>query len=228
MNSSIAISVQNLQYSDKHRSRSRTILRDLSFTLPIGQCLAFTGKNGTGKTTTLQLLAGLLEPEQGKILIQGIDLQKNPLAAKPFIGFLADQLPHYPELTVNEYLMHIANLRKIPGNMAPKTIAHWCAALNLQKHQNQLMGILSKGQKQRVGMAQALLHHPTVLLLDEPTQGLDSEQIASFIELILGYKTQAAIILSTHNPMEIDRLSDHQLIFKHEVIKSDDHHHCPA
>lgn len=215
------ISVENLSYT-----RPQWAMRDLSFTINRGECMAFMGKNGTGKTTTLNLIAGLIKPHTGRILIQGFNIHTVPVLAKQFIGFLSDQCPLYCELTVNEYLSFIAKLRQISKSDIPDHVAEALEQLNLKQEQHRLIGLLSKGTQQRVGLASAILHRPSVLLLDEPTQGLDQSQIEDFQLLLSQYKKNAAIILSTHYLNEVESICDHALQFSTETIKIYDINHC--
>jgi ABC-2 type transport system ATP-binding protein len=217
------ISVTNLTYT-----RPQWGIRDLSFTVNRGECMAFIGKNGTGKTTLLNLLAGLIKPHAGHILIQGFNIHTLPILAKQFMGFLPDQCPLYSELTVREYLNFIAKLRKISKSDISDRLEEALEKLNLKQNQHHLIGILSKGLKQRVGLASVILHRPAVLLLDEPTQGLDQNQIEDFQFLLSEYKKNAAIILSTHYLNEVKSICDHALQFSTEGIKDYDFNYCPA
>jgi len=186
------------------------------------------GPNGSGKTTTLNLIAGLIRPHQGEIFIQGINIHQNPLLAKRHLGFLPEHLPLYPELTVKEYLQLISKIRIIPKPNSHEAVDEILEALALKEIQHHLIGILSKGLKQRVGLAQAMLHNPSVLLLDEPTTGLDKNQTERFVEKLLEYKKKAAIILSTHHDSEMGALCDRVIQFtsKHKESKCYDLDHC--
>ena len=215
------VSVENLSYT-----RPQWAIRDLSFSVNRGDCMAFIGKNGTGKTTTLNLIAGLIKPHAGHILIQGFNIHTLPILAKQFIGFLPDQCPLYCELTVREYLGFIAKLRQISKSDIPDHVEEALEKLNLKRHQHHLIGLLSKGLQQRVGLASTIVHRPSVLLLDEPTQGLDQSQIEDFQLLLSQYKKNAAIILSTHYLNEIESICDHALQFSTEEIKVYDFNHC--
>lgn len=215
------VSVQNLTYI-----RPQLVIRDLTFAVSRGACMALIGKNGTGKTTLLNLLAGLIKPHTGQILIQGLNIHTLPIFAKQFIGFLPDHCPLYAELTVKEYLDFIAKLRQIPKSDMTDRIEQAMENLNLKRHQNHLIGILSKGLKQRVGIASAILHRPSVLLLDEPTQGLDQSQIEDFQLLLSEYKKNAAIIVSTHYLNEVESICDQALQFSTTGIEVYDFNHC--
>ncbi len=216
------VTVKNVSYGYPTQGMQRA----LSFTVRRGECMALIGANGSGKTTTLNLLAGLLRPQRGEVLIQGINIHTHPRRAKLHLGFLPDFLPLYLDLTVMEYLSFIAKLRQIPKLKRKDAIAETIEQLNLAPYRQYLIGRLSKGLKQRVGLAQAILHRPSVLLLDEPTQGLDTIHIEIFQELLKNYKKNAAIILSTHYLNEVEGILDHALQFNSEGITSYDLHHC--
>jgi ABC-2 type transport system ATP-binding protein len=215
------VSVHSLTYI-----RPQLAIRDLNFSLHTGECMVLLGKNGTGKTTLLNLLAGLIKPHAGHILIQGFDINTLPILAKQFMGFLPDNCPLYPDLSIREYLNFVAKLRQIPKSDRVDRIQQAIETLNLNRQQDHLIGTLSKGLKQRVGLASVMLHRPSVLLLDEPTQGLDQTQIEDFQLLLSEYKKNAAIIISTHYLNEVEAIADHVLQFSAEGIKAHDFNHC--
>lgn len=206
----------------------RRIIQNINFSVLRGECIVFTGANGTGKTTTLNILAGLLKPTSGEVFIQGISIYAFPQLAKKHIGFLADKPPLYHDLTIQEYFSLIAKLRAVSKSTRQTIIDSTLAKLNLTQYRNYLIGTLSKGLQQRVGIAQAILHQPALLLLDEPTQGLDPDQTDSFIHLLNEYKQHAAIILSSHNFPEVESICDRHLHFSNQEIKDYDLQHCPA
>jgi ABC-2 type transport system ATP-binding protein len=205
------ISVENLSY---YKRSTEVIIQNLNLVLKPGDCLALVGPNGTGKTTTLKLFAGLLKPHEGRVQSQGT------------LGFLSDKLPLYPELTIQEFAKALAKLRQIPKDLQKRQIDQWLHLLHLETHQNQLIDTLSRGQKQRVGLLQALLHEPSIVLLDEPTQGLDSEQIADFLSCLTKYKTGRIIVFSTHFLQEADLLADTILRFTNHGINQHDTNNC--
>jgi ABC-2 type transport system ATP-binding protein len=222
--SPVFVSVNNLTYT----RRTQSPIRNLNIDIHQNQCIALTGANGTGKTTTLHILAGLLWPSQGQVLIHGANIHTNPLIAKQSVGFLPEILPLYHELTIFEYLSYIAKIRQIPKASMQDRIINVLQTFNLEKHRSVLINQLSKGQKQRVGIAQAILHQPSVLILDEPTQGLDQCEIEYFQYFLKDYKKKSAIILSTHYLHEMDLICDQTIDLSSRGIKIDDLHHCTA
>lgn len=217
------VSVNNL-----HHRRPTWAIKSVSFSVDRGECLVLIGKNGAGKTTVLNLIAGLIQPYAGQVLIQGFNIHTLPILAKQFIGFLPDRCPLYPELTVREYLGFIAKLRQISKSDITNRIEEMLENLSLKNYRHHLIGTLSKGLKQRVGLASALLHRPTVLLLDEPTQGLDQSQIEDFQLLLSNYKKDAAIILATHYLNEVQTICNRTLQLSTEGINIYDFNHCPT
>ncbi len=192
--------------------------------------MALVGANGTGKTTLLSLLAGLIHPHSGQIFIHGSNIYTDAMIAKQSLGFLPDHVSLYPELTVKEYLQLVAKLHQIPKTAQNNAIANVLEDLHLTAYQHYLIGILSKGLKQRIGIAKAMIHQPAVLLLDEPTQGLDPDQIEVFRLLLIEKKKNSAIILSTHCLNEVRSLCDHIMNLNHHYsgIPSHDTYHCSA
>lgn len=220
------VSCQNVTYTHQ----GRCIIQNLNFSVKRGECIVLTGTNGTGKTTTLNLLAGLIRPSSGRILVNGLNIHHFPLPTKKLLGFLPDKAPLYHELTVSEYLNLVAKLRQIPVSEHAARINKTLADLNLKPQQHRIIGTLSKGQQQRVGIAQAILHHPILLLLDEPTHGLDPDQIESLVYLLCQYKKQAAIILSTHHFNEMESLCNKRFQLTEQGIKQYEYdlNDCPA
>ena len=173
-------------------------LRDLSLTVRTGEVLGLLGTNGAGKTTTLNLIAGALAPSAGTVRIAGHDLAEEPLAAKAALGYLPEIPPLYPELTVDEYLDHAAALRGVPKRERADARERAKARCGLGLHGPRLVSQLSKGYGQRVGIAQAIVHEPRVLLLDEPTVGLDPNQLREMRELVRDLGRERAVIVSSH------------------------------
>lgn len=194
-------------------------VNDVSFTLKRGEVLGFLGPNGAGKTTTMQMLCGLLAPSAGQITINGIKLASQPALAKQSLGYLPETPPLYKELTVREFLRYCAQLHGIGKAGLPKAIAHAQARCGLQDVGQRLVGQLSKGFQQRLGLAQALLHNPDVIVLDEPTVGLDPLQIHEVRALIRELGQDHGVILSTHILSEVQETCSHvQIIHQGRLV----------
>jgi len=208
-----------------HLSRyygKRCAVNDVSLSLASGQVMGLLGVNGAGKTTTLQMLTGNLAPSGGQIRINGVDLLKQPVAAKRYLGYLPDTPPLYKELTVQEFLRFCAQLHGLDKQAAKKAIAYVLDRCGLIGVGQRLLGNLSKGYQQRVGIAQALLHNPKLIILDEPTVGLDPLQIREIRELIRELGQQHGVILSTHILAEVAESCSHvQIIHQGRLILSD-------
>ena len=188
---------------------------DVSFDLAKGEVLGFLGPNGAGKTSTMQMITGNLAPNTGQVCIAGIDLLDQPKRAKQQIGYLPEQPPVYRELTVDEYLHYCAKLNRIPrGNIATAvtTAKDRCGLGDVGRR---LIGNLSKGYQQRVGIAQAIIHNPAVVILDEPTVGLDPIQIREIRALICELGKEHGIILSTHILPEVQATCNRVQIIHH-------------
>ena len=173
-------------------------VQGVSFQLAKGEVLGFLGPNGAGKTTTMRMLTGNLAPSAGRVTVAGIDLLDAPRQAKARIGYLPEQPPLYRELTVREYLRYCAHLNRVPGRELARAVDQAEARCGLTEVRRRLIGNLSKGFQQRVGIAQAILHNPAVVILDEPTVGLDPIQIREIRGLIRELGENHGIILSTH------------------------------
>ena len=171
---------------------------DVSFTLHRGEVLGFLGPNGAGKSSTMNMLAGVLAPNAGRIRIDGQDLFEAPLAAKARIGYLPESPPLYPELTVDEYLNYCARLRGIPRRGCAARVERARERCGLSREGRRMIGNLSRGYRQRVGIAQAIVHEPALIILDEPTVGLDPIQIREIRALIAELGQDHGVILSTH------------------------------
>lgn len=185
---------------------------DLSLTLSKGEILGFLGPNGAGKTTTMQMLCGNLAPSAGQIRINGIDLLDEPKAAKRHLGYLPEVPPLYRELTVDEYLRYCGRLHGLKGQALRSALDNAKARCGLGEVGRRLIGNLSKGFQQRVGIAQAILHSPLVVVLDEPTVGLDPIQIREIRELIQDLGREHAVLLSTHILPEVQAVCSRVLI----------------
>jgi len=194
-------------------------VNDVSFTLAKGEVLGFLGANGAGKTTTMQMLCGNLAPSAGQIKINGFDLLDQPKAAKLSLGYLPDTPPLYKELTVQEFLLYCARLHGITKNAVAAAINRAEERCGLTDVADRLIANLSKGFQQRVGIAQAILHNPEVIVLDEPTIGLDPIQIREIRSLIRELGQDHGVILSTHILTEVQESCTHvQIIDQGQLI----------
>ncbi|HEX5138585.1 MAG TPA: ATP-binding cassette domain-containing protein [Planctomycetota bacterium] len=198
-------------------------LRDVTFSVPKGEILAFLGPNGAGKSTTMKILTGYISPSAGRATVAGTDVIEHPLDVRRRIGYLPETTPLYYDMQVDEFLGFTARLRGIPAHARRGRLAWVAEMCHLDAFWKRPIGVLSRGQKQRVGFAQAILHDPEVLILDEPTAGLDPNQILDVRALIRRFSQVKTIILSTHILQEVDALSDHVVIVNEGKIVADTH-----
>ncbi len=175
----------------------------LDISLQRGDVTGFLGLNGAGKSTTLRMLCGTLAADSGEILIDGIDLRSDPQAARARLGFLPDRPPLYPELSVDEFLTYCARLRIVPRSRIADSIRRVKQQTGLESHGERRIAGLSRGYRQRLGIAQAIVHQPSVVVLDEPTTGLDPRQNEEIRALITSLSESAAVLLSTHLLAEV-------------------------
>jgi len=185
---------------------------DVSFEVRKGEVLGFLGPNGAGKTTTMRVITGYLPPSEGKVLVAGYDVVEEPLEAKRRTGYLPESPPVYPDMTVTEYLGFVARIKGVARKEMKARISEVIEKCAITDHQHRQIGKLSKGYRQRVGLAQALIHNPEVLILDEPTAGLDPKQIIETRELIRRLAGQHTIVLSTHILPEVSRTCDRVVV----------------
>lgn len=188
------------------------VLRQMDFTVPRGTIMGFLGANGAGKTTTMDLISGCIGPDRGQVLIDGIDMEKDPVKAKAKIGYLPDEPPLHLDMRVGEFIRYAGRLRGLKKAELKERYQEVLRQLDLTQVEERLIGNLSKGFKQRVGLAQALIHNPEVLVLDEPTEGLDPSQIAHIRELIKDLKGNHTIILSSHILSEVESICESLII----------------
>jgi len=212
-----------LQVKNLSRSYgSQWAVEDLSFEIRRGEVLGFLGPNGAGKSTTMQMITANLAPTSGSITINGIDLFEQPKAAKALLGYLPEQPPLYKELSVDEFLTFVAKLNGIERGASIRAIARVKERCGLGDVSRRLIGNLSKGYQQRVGIAQAIIHAPEIIILDEPTVGLDPIQIRAIRELIRELGGDHSVILSTHILPEVQATCDRvQIINKGKLVVSD-------
>lgn len=194
---------------------------NISFEIKKGEIVGFLGPNGAGKSTTMKILTGYLPQSEGIAEVCGIDVMKDPLAAKRKIGYLPEQNPLYFEMYVKEYLYFIADLHKLKNKK--QRVADMVASVGLTREKNKKIGALSKGYKQRVGLAQAMIHDPEVLILDEPTSGLDPNQLVDIRNLIKEFGKEKTVMLSTHIMQEVEAICDTIIIINQgKIVANED------
>ena len=195
----------------------------VTFTVKRGDILGFLGPNGAGKSTTMKMITGFLRPDAGSATVDGIDVTVDPVAVKKKLGYLPESAPAYPEMTVEEFLGFIADVRGFRSTEAKRTQVDRAITLtHLTPVRKQTIETLSKGFKQRVGIAQALLHDPAVLVLDEPTDGLDPNQKNEMRTLIRSMAVEKAVILSTHILEEVDAICTRVIIISQGKVVADE------
>lgn len=205
---------------------ARTVAVDhISFAVEKGQIVGFLGPNGAGKTTTMRMLTCFLPPTAGAATVAGFDVLEQPLEVKKRIGYLPETPPLYPEMETSEYLAFVGKLKGLSGSDLNKRVDYVCERCAITDVKTKLLGRLSKGYRQRVGLAQAIIHNPDVLILDEPTAGLDPKQINETRELIRGLAGDHTIILSTHILPEVEQTCEQVIIInKGKLVATDSVH----
>jgi len=213
----MSISVSNLT----KKYQTQRAVDNINFEVKTGEVLGFLGPNGAGKTTTMKIITGYMAPTDGDAKINGISVLEDPGKVKRLIGYLPESNPLYQDMLVLEYLYFIAELQNVPKNKIQSRIAEMVkvCGLNVEKHKK--ISELSKGYKQRVGLAQALIHDPEILILDEPTTGLDPNQIVEIRNLIREIGREKTVILSTHILPEVEATCDRILIINEGRIVAD-------
>ena len=204
------------------RYARNTAVDDISFEVEKGQIVGFLGPNGAGKTTTMRMLTCFLPPTSGTATVVGFDVLEQPLEVKKRIGYLPETPPLYPEMRTVEYLTFVGKLKGLSGSELRQRIDSVCERCAITDVKNKLLGKLSKGYRQRVGLAQAIIHNPEVLILDEPTAGLDPKQINETRELIRSLAGNHTIILSTHILPEVEQTCEKVVIInKGKLVATD-------
>ncbi len=195
-----------------------TAVDDVSFTVERGEILGFLGPNGAGKTTTMRVLTGYMPPTGGKAIVAGYDVFEQPIEAKRRTGYLPETPPLYPDMTVREYLTFVSKIKGVARADRKARVDEMMRKTHISDMANRHCGKLSKGYRQRVGLAQALMHNPEVLILDEPTAGLDPKQIIETRQLIRGLAGDHTIILSTHILPEVSQTCQRVVIINHGKV----------
>jgi ABC-2 type transport system ATP-binding protein len=192
-------------------------LQNIYFSADKGQIIGFLGPNGAGKSTMMKILTGFIKPNEGEVFVDGIDVLQNPIEAKRIIGYLPEHNPLYKDMYVREYLQFQASIYKVDK----RQIEHCIEKVGLTAEAHKKIHQLSKGYQQRVGLASAILHNPTVLILDEPTTGLDPNQLVEIRELIKELGKEKTVLFSTHIMQEVEAVCDRVIIIKQGVILVD-------
>ena len=197
-----------------HRYSVQWAVSDISFEIPRRGIYGLLGSNGAGKSTLMNIICGVLKQTQGTVLVKGIDTREEPRAAKRHIGFLPQQPPLYKDLTVEEYLAYAADLHLMSSDSIPGAIDEVLELCQIAHFRKRLLKNLSGGYQQRVGIAQAIIHKPDIVILDEPTNGLDPNQIQEIRHLIKDIAEERTVILSTHILTEVQATCDHILMIE--------------
>ncbi|KYG64469.1 MFS transporter [Bdellovibrio bacteriovorus] len=203
----------------------RRAINKLNFSISKGDVVGFLGPNGAGKSTTMKIITGFMAPSHGTASVAGFDVFENPLEVKKRIGYLPETPPVYGDMYVRDYLRYVAALKQVPKDKIEKAVDMAIEKTNLKDVQKRLIQHLSKGFKQRVGIAQAIVSDPEVLILDEPTVGLDPKQVAEIRDLIKALKGQHTIILSTHILPEVEATCEKVIIINKGQIVAEDSIH---
>lgn len=199
----------------------QTAVNDVSFEIKKGNIVGFLGPNGAGKSTTMKMITGTLPADAGIVEVDGIDVGQQSLEIKKHIGYLPEHNPLYLDMYVHEFLRFCGGVYGMSGKSLKSRVADLVDLCGLQKEQNKQIGALSKGYRQRVGLAQALVHDPSVLILDEPTTGLDPNQIIEIRNLILSISKDKTVLLSTHIMQEVQALCNRAIIIKEGKLVAD-------
>jgi len=198
------------------------VLKGITFSASPGGILGFLGPNGAGKSTTMKIATGFIPATSGKIEVCGFDVSTHPMEARQRIGYLPEHNPLYTDMYVVEYLEFIGKLYKMKGDLLSKRVNEMIERVGLPSHRQKKIGELSKGFRQRVGLAQAMIHNPEVLILDEPTTGLDPNQIMEIRQVIREFGKEKTVIFSTHIMQEVQQLCERVVIINQGEIVADE------
>ena len=200
---------------------SQKAVNDISFEAKRGEIVGFLGPNGAGKSTTMKIVTSYLAATNGQVLVNGFDVKTQSMEVRQNIGYLPEHNPLYLEMYVKEFLLFVGNMYGLKGILVNKRIAEMVELCGLSAEQNKKIGQLSKGYRQRVGLAQALIHDPSVLILDEPTTGLDPNQIVEIRNVIKTVGKDKTVLFSTHIMQEVEAICDRVIIINQGQIVSD-------
>lgn len=193
----------------------------ISFTIPSGEIVGFIGPNGAGKSTTMKIITGYLSQFDGDVFVNNLDVRENPLAVKKIIGYLPEHNPLYLDMYVKEYLRFVAGMYNL-GKNSKQLVQDVIEKIGLEKEQNKKISALSKGYRQRVGLASVLIHDPQVLILDEPTTGLDPNQLIEIRNIIAEIGKSKTVLLSTHIMQEVEAICDRVIIISEGHVVAND------
>ncbi len=196
-------------------------VRSISFQINQGEVVGFLGPNGAGKSTTMKVMTGYLPPNEGTVMVDGLDIREDALPVRERIGYLPESTPLYSDMITYDYLEFVAAMRGIPTEQRAERIRSMTSACGLGEVLSKRVDALSKGYRQRVGLAQAMIHNPPILILDEPTSGLDPNQIVEIRELIRTIGKERTVVLSTHILSEVQASCDRVIIIDHGVLVAD-------
>ncbi len=201
---------------------SQAAVKDASFTIREGEIVGFLGPNGAGKSTTMKVITGYLPPTIGSAAVNGHDVSRNPMEVKRCTGYLGEHNPLYLDMYVQEYLLFVASVYRIPRSLRTKRVEDMIGLCGLELEQHKKIGMLSKGYRQRIGLAQALIHDPPVLILDEPTSGLDPNQLVEIRKLIKAVSAHKTVLFSSHILQEVQALCERVIVINRGEIVADD------
>lgn len=214
------MSIEVTQLTKQYETGQRAV-DQISFSLKAGEIVGFLGPNGAGKSTTMKILTGYLPATEGTVMVEGFDVSKSPMEVRQHIGYLPEHNPLYLDLYVKEFLRFSGRLHGLNGGKLTQRVSDLIGLVGLAREQGKKIGQLSKGYRQRVGLAQALLHDPAVLILDEPTTGLDPNQLADIRNVIKQAGRNKTVLFSTHIMQEVEALCDRVIIINRGKIVAD-------
>ncbi|GAA4406994.1 gliding motility-associated ABC transporter ATP-binding subunit GldA [Nibrella viscosa] len=215
------MSIRVEQLTKQYGSSGQRAIDQISFSVKPGEIVGFLGPNGAGKSTTMKIVTGYLPPTAGTIEVNGFDVRTAPMAVRRSVGYLPEHNPLYLDMYIKEYLRFAGSLHGLSGNALTSRIAGMIELVGLEREQSKRIGQLSKGYRQRVGLAQALLHNPPVLILDEPTTGLDPNQLTEIREVIRQAGKDKTVLFSTHIMQEVEAVCDRVIIINRGRIVAD-------